>query len=403
MARNQLDFLYGLVTVRVKGVLIEAFLQACTREGAYITNVKQVSDKEVHMTIRLKDWVIYRRLRKKYRCKIHIIARHGIPFLIHRLLAKKAVLAAFLCGIGALFLLANTLWSVQIKGLPPELEATVESQLESYGVTEGKLTIGMKDPNEVQRLLLEDVPDLLWIGVKKKGTSYQLYGVMKTRQDPDETTRPADLVASKKGIIKKMFITKGRPLVSVNQFVKKGTVLATGKLKEGTSEAAKDESEEDSGKYIEAEGEVIAETWYRAEIQVPEDQQLQLTDGEKSSAYSVGIGSINIPIWGWWNTDEENVRVETSQKKWDLFGWELPIRLEVKDMYAQEDVQPENDRVKQGIVAAKRDLKQKLDEEAKVIGEKVLHEREENGKVKLILLFKVHENIAVTKYVTQGD
>ncbi|MFD2926008.1 sporulation protein YqfD [Halobacillus naozhouensis] len=403
MARNQLDYLYGLVTVTVKGVLIEAFLQACTREGAYITNVKQLSAKEVQMTIRLKDWAIYRRLRKKYRCKIHIIDRQGIPFLFHRLLAKKAVLTAFLCGICALFLLANTLWSVQIKGLPPELEATVESQLESYGVTEGKLTIGMKDPNEVQRLLLEDVPDLLWIGVEKKGTSYQLYGVMKTRQDPDETTRPADLVASKKGIIKKMFITKGRPLVSVNQFVEKGTKLATGKLKEDNNEVDKDKSKDESSRYIEAEGEVIAETWYRAEVQVPKERQLQLTDGEKSSAYSLSIGSIKIPIWGWWNTDERNLRVETSQKSWDLFGWELPFRLEVQDMYVQEDVQTASDPVKQGIISAKRDLKQKLDEEAEIINEKVLHEREENGKVKLILLFKVHENIAVTKYVTQGD
>ncbi|UOQ93776.1 sporulation protein YqfD [Halobacillus shinanisalinarum] len=394
MARHQLDYFYGLVTVHVKGALIEAFLQACTREGTYITNVKHISPNEVEMTIRLKDWTIYRKLRKKYRCKIKIVNRKGIPFLYQRMITKKAVLAAFICGIFALLLLANTLWSVEIEGLPPELEATVESQLEEYGVNEGKLTIGMKDPNEVQRLLLEDIPDLLWIGVKKKGTSYQLYGVMKTRQDPDETTRPADLVAAKKGMITKMFITKGRPLVSVNEVVEKGTKLATGEL------------EEDSDEYIEAEGEVIAETWYKAEVQVPSKQQLQLTDGEKSSSYALSIGSLRIPLWGWWNDDTKGARIEKDEKQWEVFGWELPFKFQVKNMYPEDSNMNERTSeqiIEQGTLTAKRTLIQQLSEEAEIIEEKVLHEREEHGKVKLILLFKVHENIAVTKYITQGD
>lgn len=51
----------------------------------------------------------------------------------------------------------------------------------------------------------------------------------------------------------------------------------------------------------------------------------------------------------------------------------------------------------------RKDIEDKLDEEEKVIGEKVLHQSNENGKVKLTVLYQAIENIVKTTPIVQGD
>ncbi|MGI8316103.1 sporulation protein YqfD [Halobacillus mangrovi] len=391
---NQHDFFKGIMTVRVRGKLIEPFLQACTRRGCQITNMQRISEDEILMSIRLNEWTIYRQLRRKYRIKLSIVDGKGIPFLYKQMLNKTSLVIAFIIGVIFIFLLSNTLWSIKVDGLTPELEANVESKLKSYGVSPGKLTIGMNDPNEIQSKLLNDIPDLLWVGVKKQGTSYQLYGVEKTIHDTDKNNRPSNLVAAKKGMIVKAFIKKGRPLVNVYDVVKKGQPLATGVLVE------------DEDTFVHAEGEVIAETWYKVEQHLPLKQVLQLTNGEVENQYSLRIGSLEIPVWGWWKGKEGNFREETQTTKWKMLNKEMPVQLLTLshykiDMQTLEGTKKELEKI--GVQNAAQSLQQYLSKDSKIKGQKVLHHRNENGKVKLILLFKVHENIAVTKYISQGD
>ncbi|MEC3883150.1 sporulation protein YqfD [Halobacillus litoralis] len=392
--KNQHDFFQGIMTVQVEGPLIEPFLQACTKRGCHITNMRRLDDSLVILTIRLKDWKTFRQLRKKYRCKISIKSGKGLPFLIQHMVGRLSVLLAFIAAVVIIFVLANTLWSIKVDGLSPELEADVESKLNSYGVSPGKLTIGMKDPIEIQQQLLEDIPDLLWIGVKKQGTSYHLYGVEKTRYDIEKNTRPSNLVAAKKGMIIETFIKKGRPMVSVHDVVQKGQILATGQLVE----------EEDL--FIHSEGEVIAETWYRVAQNLPMKQVLSLTDGFVESEYHLKIGKFSIPVWGFWRGGEGNFREESHTSDWSIFGFRIPVNMKTINYFSIDRKAYESSRKnieKIGISSARSNLQQELDPDAEIKDEKVLHLSEENGKVKLILMYKVYENIAVTKYVSQGD
>ncbi|WP_079479624.1 sporulation protein YqfD [Halobacillus salinus] len=391
---NQHDFYQGTMNIRLKGSLIEPFLHACTRQGCQLSNVRRIGEDEVVLTIRLRDWPIMRKLRKKYRCKIEIIDGKGVPFLVKRMVKKTSLLLSFIAAVIFIFVLANTLWSIEVKGLSPELEASVEKKLKSYGVYPGKLTIGMDDPIEIQSKLLEDIPDLLWVGVKKQGTSYHLYGVEKTRQDLDENDRPSYLVATKKGMVIRSFIKKGRPLVSVYDIVKKGQPLATGELVE------------EGDVFVHTEGEVIAETWYKAEQQLPLKHILDVTSGEANYSYGLKIGSFKLPLWGWWKSDEGKVREEEVVTDWNVRDWTLPIQWQKKTAFQVDRVsfnQSKKELQEIGAKTARRSLLQQLGEDAAIKDEKVLHLGEEHGKVKLILLFKVHENIAETKYISQGD
>ncbi|WP_263620629.1 sporulation protein YqfD [Halobacillus yeomjeoni] len=391
---NQHDFFKGTMKIRVSGKLIAPFLQACTKRGCMISNISWVREDEILMTIRLNEWTTIRKLRKKYRCKVFILEGKGMPFIQKRMFQRTSLLMAFFIAVIFIFLLANTLWSIRVEGLTPELQANVEQKLKSYGVYPGRLTFGMNDPNEIQTKLLDDLPDLLWIGVNKRGTSYHLYGVEKIRHDTDLDLKPADLVAQKKGMIVKTFITQGRPLVEVNQIVKKGQRLAAGQLVE------------DEDIYVHAEGEVVAETWYKVEQNLPLQQVIELTDGTMSKEYRLRIGQMKLPLWGWWGESKKDLREEETTKKMSVLGWNLPVQIQVSTFYQIDHSTMKLSREKLqrlGIDTGRQSLKQTLEADAEIMNEKVLHQRSENGKVKLILLFKVHENIAMTKYISQGD
>ncbi|WP_173916104.1 sporulation protein YqfD [Halobacillus sp. Marseille-Q1614] len=394
MAKNQLQFLHGLITIEVSGEYIEPFIRTCVQKGSQISNVKYLNENEVQMTIRLEDWTTFRRLRKRFRCRIKVKSTSGLPFFLQRMKRHTALWAAVLCSFLVVILMANTLWSIKIDGVTPEVEAEVQTQLKSYGIKPGKFTFSMKKPREVQRLLLEDVSDLLWIGVKKQGTSYQLYGVMETNYDETEQPKPSNIVASKKGMITSMFISKGRPLAEVNDVVKKGTLLATGELKE------------ESGEFIQSEGKVMAETWYRAEVEIPEKQNIYLTDGDSVNSYSLKIGKVTIPVWGFWRKESGEERQESFDRNFHILSWRLPFQLQETTIYTNEHMTQnlsKNQAVTKAQKSAEKSLLNQLGEEAEITEGKILHQRKDRGKVKLILLFKVNENIAETKYVSQGD
>lgn len=58
-------------------------------------------------------------------------------------------------------------------------------------------------PNLIQQKLVEDVPELLWVGVNQRGTTYSLEGVEKLIVKEEEKQGPRNLIATKKGVIKK--------------------------------------------------------------------------------------------------------------------------------------------------------------------------------------------------------
>ncbi|MCP3025639.1 sporulation protein YqfD [Halobacillus sp. A5] len=394
MRRGQLTVLQGTLVLTVEGQLLEAFIHACVKQGCTFSDITYLNGRKVKVTVLLQDWPVLRRLRKNYRCKIKILTKKGAPFFLNRLRSRKALVTAVLIGFIAAFLLANTLWSIKITGLDPELEAEVESKLSSYGIQPGSSTFSMKQPREIQRLLLEDIPELLWVGVKKQGTSYQLYGVKQTNFDEADKPKPSNIVAAKKGLITKMFISKGRPTAEVNEVVKKGKLLATGELKE------------DSGEFIEAEGEVLAETWYRVEVDSELEREQNITDGDADHSFSIAINDFSIPVWGFWRKYEEQVRMESYNHSLELFGWKVPVQLRESLIYNNEEQQQSlssDQSVNNSVETAKQSLLLQLDEEAEITDEKILHESKDHGKVKLILLVKVEENIAETKYVSQGD
>ena len=75
----------GILTVRVRGAELERFLNLCTQARIRLRRIDRIDIDELHAEISLYDFYRLARLKKRKRCRVHILRGRGLPFLLHRM------------------------------------------------------------------------------------------------------------------------------------------------------------------------------------------------------------------------------------------------------------------------------------------------------------------------------
>ncbi|WP_371068708.1 sporulation protein YqfD [Sediminibacillus sp. JSM 1682029] len=409
MKHTQDIFFTGSVKIEVTGHHPELFFDLCAREGITVWNVIKINETRCVGYVRLRDISAIKRLRRQTVYKLSFLSRKGFPFLIQRVLRKKPFMAGLFLSILFVMFLSNVVWDIEVENVPPEIEAKIIEKLDEYGIHRGAIKFTIGTPSDIQQRLLDDLPELLWVGVTEKGTTYQLEAVEKTIVEEPEQSGPRNLVAAKKGVIVDMFVAKGLPLVKVNDLVTPGQVLVSGNLNEEKTEEEQDDDKEKNAKpknNVAAEGEVIAETWYEVETTVPMKANYQTLTGENETKFHLQIGKLRIPVWGFKKVDYEHVYKETTSKPLYFLHWTLPISIVEEKWNEQASYNEKRSREKareEAVKQATKQLRSELGKDAEIAFQKVLHERIESGKVKLTLYFKAKEDITKIQPISQGD
>lgn len=396
MKNQWLEFFNGSVTVRVAGRGIERFINVLIRNGLHIWNVKRHGTETATFTIRLKDALQIRRYARKSECSIEFLQRRGAPFLLKRSLKN----GGFLLG-GAIFcfivlFLSNLIWGIEIKGAKPATEYQIRKELDKMGVKIGKMQFLVDNVEAIQRKLTNNIGALTWVGVELKGTTYHLQVVEKKQPKNPEVLAPQNLVAKKKAIIVNMFVENGKQVVDVNDHVQQGQLLVSGLIgKEGGPLKA-----------VAAKGEIWGETWYRSDVELPLATTFKVFNGNEQQKHSLLIGGIEIPVWGFQKVKFREYETETNKHIIHFLKWKLPISYVNKTFREKEDITrtySKEEAVKMAVEIAKKDIKNRLDEDARIKDEKILHQVFKNGKVSLSVHFQIIENIAKGQPITQGD
>ncbi len=393
----------GAVSIIVTGDRPELFFQHCTSYGIQVWDVVKLNHQSCKGMIGLKDVNYIKKLRKDTNYKIKFIDRKGFPFFIRRYLRKKELILAFILSVLFLFTLSNIIWDVEITGVPKDIEEKIDGQLEQYGIHPGSWIFSIDSPKHIQQQLLHDVPELLWVGIDQKGTTFHLEGVEKIVVKEEENPEPRNLIAAKKGIIKKMYVSKGVPKVDVHDYVEKGDLLVSGKMDDG--EEAEEEEGKKEVKHVAADGEITALTWYEVKVSVPLKANTEQLTGEQDNKYHLSFGDFKLPIWGFGSSDFENTQQEQEESKLRFLKWELPIKIietNIHEKTYKTVERTKKEAIEVGIKQAKEQLKLELGE-AEILSEKILQQSTENGKVKLNLYMSVEENIIDTQPLRQGD
>ncbi|SER70508.1 sporulation protein YqfD [Salipaludibacillus aurantiacus] len=385
----------GYMKIRVSGTTAESFINECTERGVIIWGVQFETDSMFTANVMLADLSKLKKLAKHFPCKIYFIEKRGAPFILKRITKRKGMLAGLAAFIFALILLSNMVWSITIDGAEPHLEYELRSAISDMGVKKGKLHYFLPPPEKIQENIMNELDKVTWVGVTKQGSALHFQVVEREIVEEKQRSGPAHLVAARKAVIHDLFVEKGKPMVEPNQFVKKGEILVSGLI-----------GKEDNYKRVAAEGRVRGESWYKVNVKVPLNLAVETVTGEIQRKHALKLWDMRIPFWGFKGLKSDNIYEDTLVKKWEPFGFRLPLAYEIRNQYDLLEVEERRAKEKAAAIAkeeAVKTLLQRFSEEAEIIDEKVLHQTVEGGKVKVLLHFRVIDDIAVKQPVIQGD
>ena len=79
-----LKYILGYVRISVEGYYIERFINICTNNKIMIWNIKKDKNAKIYLNIGTNDFREIINIAKKVKCKVKIIKKKGLPFLLHR-------------------------------------------------------------------------------------------------------------------------------------------------------------------------------------------------------------------------------------------------------------------------------------------------------------------------------
>jgi similar to stage IV sporulation protein len=395
MKNQWLNFLSGSVRVKVQGRGVERFINACLRNGIFVWNVKKHSEDVATFFIFLKDVPNVRIVVRKSGYKLYFIGKNGLPFLLKKTLTNSGFFVGMCLFFIIVFLLSNMVWNIQIKGAKPETEYRILKELKQMGVEKGAFQFLVDDPETIQRKLTDRIETITWVGVELRGTTFYFQVVEKKQPKEPEKIGIRHLVAKKKAVITDMFVEEGQPLVSVHDHVTKGQILVSGIIgKEGQT------------KLVPARGKIFGETWYKSTVVLPLQTTFHVLTGKYVEKHYIKMKHFSIPVWGFKKPPFSHYKIDDQKKTFRFWRWELPIFYErviyreteeVKRSYSWEEA------LQKAKEIARKELKAKLEEDASIKEEKVLHATKENGKVRVEVHYQVIENIGIPQPIVQGD
>lgn len=396
MSQNHLPYkIKGTVTLHLTGPLLAELLDQLLKANIQIFNIRWVDKQKLELTISLKDFYAIRQYLRKTNTRMRIIHKGGFPFLLMRMQRRKAFVVGILFFITMIYVLSTLIWKVEVEGNERIPSQQILSFAANLGVYPGQWKPRLPDQEEFQNDLLEYFPQASWVGFRMEGTRAIITVVEK--QDIDEKEKegekgPVDLVSRRDAVIYDIHVERGRPMVEVNDVVKKGDLLISGAYG-GDNEAG----EEGKSRIVGAKGKVLGEVWYDSEVVVPLMNKRKVYTGNRSSTILPYVGSWMVRIPFLFSNPYDKYETIQHKKvlylgKWPLpFGWVEEEYLEMK--WAEQRLN-QSEAIALGRERARSDLLSQIGPDGKIITEKVLHPRVVSGKVYIRIHFDVVEDIA---------
>ena len=220
--------LLGYVRIEVEGYYIERFINICTNNKILIWNLKREKGVKLYLNIGINDFKKIGVIARKTNCKIKILRKRGIPFLLHRY-KKRKIFAIFLILIlFIIFMSSKYVWSVKISVKDDLKIENIEEDIKSLGISKGVKKDDIDTDKVINELRLKR-DDIAWVGIDIEGTTVKV-NIVKADKIPNiiNNSDYCNIVASKSGVVQKIVAQNGTAVVNVGDTVQKGDVLIAG-------------------------------------------------------------------------------------------------------------------------------------------------------------------------------
>lgn len=377
----------GTVHIVLLGGDIEAMINEMAKHGLNVWEIKAMGNRSASMNILVNDFFELRPLLKRTGCRVRVKKRIGFPFFTARLLKRKLFVTGAILFFVLLYSMSALVWDVEVEGNIKITEEEILEVARKEGLYPFQLSFLLPGQDELARDMVKQLPAASWIGVMREGTKVTIQVVEADEPEEKPLMSPRHLISKTDAVITEIYAEQGRPVVQKDMRVKKGTVLISGIL-----------GDEENAQSVVAKGEVKGLVWHEYNIEVPLVQKQITYTGESKERRFLVLGNRAVQFWGYNDAPFSKFETITEVDPLTWRSFKLPVgwmtEIDRETLYKEQSLGEEVVKL-QGLEAARNDILAKNGKGTKIISEKILHEKKENGKVYMKVLFEVEESIAV--------
>lgn len=290
------NYFRGYAIIIVKGLKIERFINLAVVNNIYIWDIEKLDYTTVKAKIGLENFARLRDIVRKTDSSVSILAKRGFPFMIKNVKRRKLFYASLLSLFIFIYIMSSFVWMIEIVGAKNVDREKIIRSLNAEGLKEGSYKGGL-DRRHIENRVLINMPELSWIGIQLKGTK-AIIEVVEKREAPPLISRTdaCDIAAAKDGVITKLLVLSGDPLVKDGESVRRGQKLVSGTiLRENLEPRQVHSLAQISARtwYEDAEEIMLQQVVFKPTGKVARHYKLKLMNKEFSRKRSVGFKDFN--------------------------------------------------------------------------------------------------------------
>ena len=357
---------------------LNRFIKKCIDNNINLYNISYVKDKII-VLIDVKDYLKIKRLN--YYSKIRVVKYDGL-LNIKKIIKDNMfyILVIFLSFIW-MNLLTNYIVDIKIIHSNNGIRRLLKEELDKNNVKRFSLAYSFeKLDNITKKILADNKNNLEWVSIKKDGMKYIVRAEERIIKNEEVSDKPRDIVASKDAYITKVISSKGNVLVRQGEYVKKGTVLISGKIT----------LYEDVKGVTSASGSVYGNVWYECAVEIPNEISSERLTGRKR--YNLNVGNKILLRNKYQNFRQKNIR------EIKIFGLKIKF-------YREEEVEIIKTKTddEYALNRLKEEFDRKLNGKGVIIYQKVLKKEENNSTIKYRVFIIANELINAYSYFEDSD
>ena len=357
---------------------LNRFIKKCIDNNINLYNISYKKDKII-VLIDVKDYLKIKRLN--YYSKIRVVKYDGLLNIKKIIKDNMFYISVIFLSFIWMNLLTNYIVDIKIIHSNSGIRRLLKEELDKNNVKRFSLAYSFEElDNITKKILADNKNNLEWISIKKDGMKYIVRAEERIIKNEEVSDKPRDIVASKDAYITKVISSKGNVLVRQGEYVKKGTVLISGKIT----------LYEDVKGVTSASGSVYGNVWYECTVETPKEISSERLTGRKR--YNLNVGNKILLRNKYQNFRQKNI------KEIKIFGLKIKF-------YREEEVEIIKTKTddEYALRRLKEEFDKKLNGKGVIIYQKVLKKEENNSTIKYRVFIITNELINAYSYFEESD
>lgn len=357
---------------------LNRFIKKCIDNNINLYNITYKKDKII-VLIDVKDYLKIKRLN--YYSKIRVVKYDGLLNIKKIIKDNMFYISVIFLSFIWMNLLTNYIVDIEIIHSNSGIRRLLKEELDKNNVKRFSLAYSFEElDNITKKILADNKNNLEWVSIKKDGMKYIVRAEERIIKREVVSDKPRDIVASKDAYITKVISSKGNVLVRQGEYVKKGTVLISGKIT----------LYEDVKGVTSASGSVYGNVWYECTVETPKEISSERLTGRKR--YNLNVGNKILLRNKYQNFRQKNIR------EIKIFGLKIKF-------YKEEEVEIIKTKTddEYALNRLKEEFDKKLNGKGVIIYQKVLKKDENNSTIKYRVFIITNELINAYSYFEDSD